>query len=143
MGIKHGLRANKVPAEPPETDDMTTRGERRASIRLWVGGWTALFLVVGSAELHGPATNASTLITSSPVLADSECGGGCEHFDRYEGQLLPEHPSARLKKQLFLSWRPPTLTVPLTTTASLRFVEPAIKELALAMLLPARAPPAG
>ncbi len=99
-----------------------------------------LFLALGTTDLHGPAANASTVITTSPVLSDSQDVG--EHFDRFEGELPPEHPSALLKKLPSQTARPPRLSAPLVTAACLRFVEPAIKEPLLGMLLPARAPPA-
>ncbi len=102
----------------------------------------ALLLCGDAVELHGPAANVSTLLTTSPVLAVAECAGSCGHFDRYEGELLPEHPTARIQDQPSLDPELLTLAVQLTPVGTPRYAEPATEELLLGQLLPARAPPA-
>ncbi|MDH3522790.1 MAG: hypothetical protein OES32_04325 [Acidobacteriota bacterium] len=106
-----------------------------------VGVLAALVLFGSSTDLHSSSAGLSAVVTSTPVLAGSDCGAPCAHFDRHQGKLLPEHPTARLNKQPSLAPEAPAWLLALSVTPLARPTEPPTREQLFHRLPPPRGPP--
>jgi hypothetical protein len=121
---------------------MTSRAKRAPRLRGLIGALAALVLFGGSTDLHSASTGLSTIVTTSPVLGDSPCGEECTHFDRHDGELSPDHPTARLSKQFSLAPEVPVSVPLLVATSFVRPAGPPEREQPVDRLPPARGPPA-